>query len=323
MAYQPASNLTTTGSLAHLATVYYSRKALDQLKKMFRFHMLGEPDEISLRVGKTIQWFRYTLFGSNTTPAAEGTVGVGLPLTTTTVSASVVEYSDYLTISSLLEETAIDPIATNAAEQLAYRGGLSVDVITRVEFDSNTSVRVATLGAAATAGDFRRMVALLRGIDVLPKNDNKFLCAIHPYVLYDIQSDNTAGGFIDVMRYANPQSIVSGSPMIGEEGEVAGVRLLSTTNVRTSGTAPNVLYDTYICGKGGVGVVDLAGRGPTAVEDPTKQDFKTNVIKGGPQIADPEGKIGSAVSYRFVYVAKTLDSTNFRYRVLQADASLV
>lgn len=319
MAYAPASNTTLTPSLTHLATVYYNRKALDQLTQMFMFREGTEPDVMPLRSGKTMQWYRYSLFGANTTPASEGTVGTGLTLTTTTVSATVSEYADYLTGSTLLEETAIDPIKENAAEQLGYRGGLTVDTITRTEFDSNAaSVQLATLGATLSANDLRRSVMLLKGINVRPKMGQDFIGIIHPYVLYDLMSDNTAGGFIDVMKYANPDSMVN-----GEAGKMAGVRLLQSTNVGTTGTAPQVKYYVYVIGKGAVGAVDLSGAGPSKVMDPQKQTFKVNVIQGGPQIADPAGMIGFAVSYRFVYVAQTLDSTNYRYRIILGDSSII
>ncbi len=57
--------------------------------------------------------------------------------------------------------------------------------------------------------------------------------------------------------------------------------------------------------------------------DPEKQAFKINVVQGGPQIADPEGMIGCAVSYRFVFVAQTLDSTTYRYRIVYSDSSII
>lgn len=253
-----------------------------------------------------------------TTPSAEGVVGTSLGLTTTTVSATVSEYSDFITLSSLLLETAIDPIAENAADILSYRAALSVDTITRIEFDSNTGAELGTLGATMAANDFRRARALLEGIDVLPRDNDEWLGIIHPYICYDLLSDNSAGGFIEVQKYAKPDSMLS-----GEVGKVNGVRLVTTTNVKTSGSAPNVLYYTYVIGRGAVGSVDLAGRGPSRIVDPLKQMFKLNVIRGGPSIADPEGKIGSAVSYRFVYVAKTLDTTNLRFKMIKADASLV
>lgn len=318
MAYQPASNLTTTGTIAHLATVYYNRKALDTLRARFRFLQATEPDILPRRNGKTMQWYRYSTLAANTTAATEGTVGTGLALTTTTVSATVSEYSDFISVSSLLDETAIDPIVANAATELGYRAALSVDTIVRTEINSSATPEINTLGSSATAGDFRRAVALLGGLNVQPKMGDKFVGIIHPYVKYDLMSDNTAGGFIDVMKYANPQALVE-----GEIGEIAGVRLFETTNVRTSGTAPNVLYDCYVHGLGGVGAVDLAGSGPSKIADPTKQAFRINTVRGGPNTADPEGMIGAFVSYRYVFVTKILDSTNFRYRVIRADASLV
>jgi N4-gp56 family major capsid protein len=247
-------------------------------------------------------------------------VGTSLPLTTTTVQATVSEYSDFITLSRLLTETAIDSIAANAAEQLGYRAGLSVDTITRNEFDSvnSTATDVSTLGAFFAANDMRRVVALLSGADVQPLDGDTFLGIAHPYATYDLMSDNTAGGFIDITKYGDPTRNYN-----GEVGKVGGCRIVHSTNVYTSGTAPNVLYYTYIVGKGAVGSVDLAGVGPSRVEDPTKQSFRINAFSAGPNPADPEGKIGSYVSYRFVYVAKILDTSTYRFRRVKCDVSLV
>ena len=319
MAYTPASNTTGTGTLRHLATVYYKKQALDQLMKKFYFMSAGEPDIIPLRSGKTVQYYRYTLFSANTSAASEGVVGTGLQLDTNTISATVTEYSDFLTGSSLLDDTAIDPIAENSAKQLGYRAGLSTDTVCRIELDSaSSSTNMSTAGPNGTSSDLRRAKALLNGVDVLPMQGEDFMGIIHPYVLFDILSDNTAGGFIDVMRYSQP-----GVAMTGEVGKVEGVRLVKSTNVATSGTAPNVLYTTYVVGQGAMGVVSLAGRGPSKVTDPRKQSFSVNVIPGKPQIADPEGKIGFAVSYRFVFVAKLLDTTTFRFKTILMDSSII
>lgn len=321
MAYQPTGNNTSTGTISHLATVYYKKKGLDTLKKRFRFMGVSEPDSLPLRSGLTVQWFRYTLPTSNTTPSAEGTVGASLVHTTSTISATVSQYSDFYSLSTLIQDSAIDPIVESTVEMASYRAALSVDTIIRTEFDSTSTPELSTLGAAISAADFRRTKALLNGIDLHegPRGQSDFVAIIHPYALYDVMSDNSAGGFIDVNKYSRPEVLINQ----GEEGMIAGTRLVSTTNVKTSGTAPNVLYYTYVVGRGAVGVVDLAGSGPSDISDPDKQAFKTNVVKGGPNTADPEGNIGSFVSYRFVMVAKILDSTNHRYRMIKADASIV
>jgi N4-gp56 family major capsid protein len=326
MAYSPAGNTTTTAGLAHLATVWYNRRALDQLKKRFRFYNACEPDMVPRRSGKTVQWFRYSLLGANTTPAPEGTVGNSNTLNTVTLSGTVSEYSDFITVSTLLDETAIDPIVQNAAEQLGYSAGLSVDTIIKAAFDGQASAVLspATLGTFATVDDLRRCKALLEGVDVRPKDDKYYYAIMHPYIIYDIKSDSTAGGFIDLMKWADPKVFLEPpNPFDDPVGVVENIKIWATTNVTTSGTAPNVLYSAYVVGRGAAGAVDLQGSGPSRVEDPSKQQFRINVIRGGPQIADPAGMIGAAVSYRYVFLTQILDTVNLRYRIFKPDASLV
>jgi hypothetical protein len=88
---------------------------------------------------------------------------------------------------------------------------------------------------------------------------------------------------------------------------------LTSTNVGNDAVAaPNTKYYTYIFGKESFGCVDLTGRGPSDVTDPQKERFKVNVIKGGPSATDPTGEIGTYVSYRFVFAAKTFDKNRFQ-----------
>lgn len=314
----PAGNTTLTVGLNHLATVFYKKTALDVLRQMNRFPDLCEPDDLPQRSGKTVQWYRYNTLPASTTPHAEGVPGVSLTMGSTTVSGTVSEYADFVSISTLLKETSISNEIQAAADELGYRASISVDTITRSEFDGNSSALINTLGAAFTAQDIRSVVATLKAANVRPKANGEFMAVIHPYTTYDLQSDNTAGGFIDLAKYAQPDLMRS-----GEIGKIANTTVAESTNVGTSGTAPDVLYYAYIVGKGAVGAVDLAGSGPSKVTDPSRQAFKVNVIPGGPSASDPEGVIGGYVSYRFVFLAKTLDSTNLRYRIVKANATLV
>lgn len=318
MAYAPAGSTTQTPTFQHLATVYYERTSLDRLYPKFRFMQVCEPHPIPQGSGKTIQFNRFALPGFNTTPSAEGVIGVPVQQASATLSATVEQFSDFMSASALLTETNILNTSDQMADDLSYRAAGSVDTIVRTEIDSNTSANQATIGAYLTAGDFKKAVALLNGINVQPRNDNTWWSVIHPYVQYDLITDNTAGGFIDALKYSSGRQVLS-----GEIGEIAGCRLMTSTNVGTSGTSPSVLYNAYVHGKGGIAIVDLTGRGPDNVEDPSKQRFKLNVVQGGPSPADPVGEIAVYCSYRFVFAAKTLDTTNLRFKIIQADASLV
>jgi hypothetical protein len=99
-----------------------------------------------------------------------------------------------------------------------------------------------------------------------------------------------------------------------------------STNVKITAGSPN-LYRTYVYGKGAIGAVDLEGRGPNKVTDPRKQRFSINTIKGQPSIADPEGVIGAAVSYNFVFTTVVLDGPaviggSYRYRWIDCPSSI-
>lgn len=318
MAYAPAGSTTQSPGLTHLATVYYERRSLERLEAMFRFYQVCEPHDIPQGSGKTVQMNRYTLPGFNTVPAAEGVIGAPVPQATTTISATVEQFSDFMSASALLEETDINPTNDRMADDLSYRATGTVDTIIRTEIDSNTSALKSTIGAFLSAADFKAQVALLLGINVRPRFDNYFFSVVHPYVVYDLISDNTAGGFIDALKYSAGRQVLQ-----GEVGEIGMCRLLTSTNVGTSGAAPSTLYNTYIMGSGGLGIVNLTGRGPDQVVDPRKERFKLNMVKGGPSPADPVGEIAMYVSYRFVFAAKTLDTVNLRFAVVQANASLV
>lgn len=318
MPYAPAGSTTQTAALTHQATVFYERANLDRLYPMFRFAQIPEPHPMPMNSGKTIQMKRYGLPGFNTTPAAEGVIGSPVGQSSSTVSATVEQFSDFMSASALLSETDITNTREQMKEDLSYRAAGTVDTIIRTEIDSNSSALVSMQGAALSAADFKANVALLKGINVKPLQGEDFVVVQHPYVTFDLISDNTAGGFIDALKYANGTQVLN-----GEVGKVGGCRIMESTNVGSSGSAPSVLYYTYIFGKGGFGIVDLMGRGPDKVTDPSNERFTLREIEGGPNPADPVGEIAYFTSYRFVFTCKTLDSTNLRLKVVKSDASLV
>lgn len=291
---------------------------------MFRFYQVCEPHPIPQGSGKTIQMNRYALPGFNTNPASEGNIGTPVPQASNTITAVVEAYSDFMSASTMLVDTDINPTVDRMVDDLSYRAIGTVDTIIRLEIDSNTAASQATIGAYLSAQDFKRAVALLQGINVRPRFDNYFFSVIHPYVVYDLITDNTAGGFIDALKYVSGRQVLA-----GEVGEIAMCRLLTSTNVGTSlGTAtpaaaPSTLYNTYVMGMGGLGIVDLAGRGPEGLSDPSTQQYSLMMSKGGPSGFDPTGEIAQYVAYRFVFAAKTLDTVNLRFKVITADASIV
>jgi N4-gp56 family major capsid protein len=318
MPYAPPGSTTQTSALAHLATVKYEKRGLDRLKAKFRFAQICDPHplpheqrqdapDVPLRAA----WVQHH-------PSSEGVIGAPVPQSSSTLTATVEQYSDFESSSALLEETDINPTVMQMVEDVSYRASGSVDTIIRTEVDSNTGAQVSTISSYLAAADIKKQIALMEGVNVEPFDGDRYFGVIHPYVVYDLISDNTAGGFIDALKYASGQQVLN-----GEIGEIARCRFLTSTNVGSTGSSPNVQYYTYVFGRHGIGIVDLEGRGPDRIQDPKNEQFKVNVVKGGPNTADPVGEIGSFASYRFVFAAKTLDSTNYRFRSIKSDASII
>jgi N4-gp56 family major capsid protein len=341
MAYQPASNLTSTSSITHLATVYYKKRALDNLMKKFIFSEVCIKDSLPKMNGKTVQWYRYipSAMLPSGTPATktEGTVGTGMGLTTVTVSATVSQYADFASVSDMLKETAIDPVMDNAADMMSYRASYIVDTVTRIEIDSpnSTVINSATnagqvlLGAYYRAADARSTRHQLQGLEVQPMQSGpargSYMGIIHPYVSYDLVNDPAAGGLMDILKFTKPEQFISNEDR-AHVADVGGVKFWENNNVATFLDTVNK-WRVYVFGEGGVGVVDLAGAGPKRVKDPSKERFNLNIIPGEAGPADPEGVIGGWVSYNFKFVAKVLDtvalSGQYRYRMVDAPSSIV
>ena len=330
MAYQPASNLTTTASIKHLATVYYKKVALRALRAKLFFAQAFMPDDIPSRSGKTAQWFRPVPFAANTASVTEGTVGAPIALSSSIYSGTVAEYSDFTSTSALLQETAINDMITMASKEMSYRAALSVDTINRLAIENATAPIQASIGANLALNDIRKQAKLLEGQNVMGINGGDFIWITSPWNVYDVISDNTAGGFLDAVKYTDKGAALDGTMGIGlafsgEIGKAGDCRIVATTNVgNDSVAAPTTKYYNYIVGDQAFGALSLTGYGPTDVQDPDKQTFQLNVVAGGPNTADPQGMIGSYVSYRFVYAAVSLnDATAFRYAIVKADSSII
>lgn len=329
MAYTPAANLSSSATLPHLQSIYYKKTGLDRLMKKFVFRKPCMKDSIPKASGRTVQWFRYSNLSAVLTPTTEGQVGTPLAITSKPVAATVSQYTSFINLSDFLMDTAIDASATNAAELLGYQAGLTVDTLTRTVFDNeSSSTNISTLGTYFRVADLRNVHAQLQALDVLPHDDGEFYVYMHPFVTFDLVNDPAAGGLADIFKY---NTNVANTPLVKYEDRglvthIAGCRVEETTNTKVTSGSPNT-YRVYVFGKNAVGAVDLEGRGPSNVTDPAKQSFKINTIKGAPSIVDPEGVIGAACSYNFVFTTVVLEGPSgiggtYRFRTFDAASSI-
>ncbi len=333
MAYEPVpvTNRSTSSNLAHLASVFYRKTGLSKLYKKFHFDKACQRDMLPKASGRTVQFYRYgQLSAATSAKSPEGGVGTSQGTSSRTLSATVAQFTNFISTSDILVDTAIDPIVQSNAEILSYQGGLSVDTITRTVIDAESgSTDTTPLDTYLTAADFRAMSARLQGVDVEPMEDGWFLALAHPYVLYDLVNDPSAGGYTDIYKrnLAKDTAIVKPEDR-GLFAYIGQCKIMASTNVLLTSGSPNK-WRVYVFGADGVGCVDLEGRGPNRITDPKRQRFNIKVINPqGPSIYDPEGVIGGVVSYNFVFTTVVLDGPTtiggtYRYRTMDVPSSIV
>lgn len=298
----PTGNLTTSAGLAYLQDLHIQEEALDQLWEMFRFRAACDEHVLPLNSGLTYRVHRWDSMPAGTNSSVEGDQSTGLTISNRVGTATVSQFTSFVSVSDLLVATAPDNILAEAANQLGYRAGRTVDLMTRNVIDSQAhNTNQAPNGTSLSVVDLRAARTSLAQNNVRPFSNGEFLCYIAPLNTFDLVNDPNANGFADIFKRGN----VKNTELVAynENGtitSVAGCRIVETTNCYsfTSGTAK---YRTYIFGKGGLGVVDLQSRAPSKVTDPKTQNFRINVVRSsGPDKLDPEGVIGGHVSYNFV-----------------------
>ena len=321
--------LTNTSGLSHLASIYYDRVAVENLKANLPFVACTSRRKLPDRNGKTIQLFGYDLLAANTTPGTEGTVGTGINPTTSVRNVAVNQYFDFASFSDILVETAIDPIVENTAAEMGYRAALTANTLARQEFEAEVTA-ASSIAISCTDNEFlsaslvRQAAMSLRGADVRPQADGLFVGVIHPFSAFDLLNDNTAGGVIDILKYHKEgseelQRGVQGYRVV----EVAGIKFIETTTTSTYASFPSgskTGYGTYVIGQDAVFSVSLG-----ATEIPEQRNFQLTVRNWEPSVADPARVVGASVAYNFKYAALRVPQAaglNPRFRVIKAEASI-
>ena len=199
-----AASAVTNANLTNTQAVYYDSLAIDAFFANLGFHTLTTPRDLPLHRGKTIQLFSYALApfisgvtaGNQPGTATEGTVGSGLVPTAPDVQAVIGQYVDYITVSDLALDVAIDPMLENLNKMMGYRGSLIVDSIAQMEFDAACSIDTTTVvdiadGSYLNASAIRNAAGSLFGRNVRPFADGKLHGIMSPYVAADLFNDTT------------------------------------------------------------------------------------------------------------------------------------
>lgn len=254
--------LTTSGGLSDEMKTYYSDYLIDNAAPKLVHDQFGQKHPIPKNGGKTIEFRKFSPLPKMLTPLTEGVTPDGQALSVSTVEATVAQYGGYITISDVLELTAIDNTMVQAAKLLGNQAGVTLDTITREVLNGGTNViysgGVASRSAVAdklTVQDVKKAARALK-VQNAEKIGDSFVAIIHPDVTFDLTNDP---------EWKYPHQYVDTEHLYtGEIGKIAGVRFVETTEAKIfngEGSGGKSVYSTLVLADNAYGVTSIDGGG--------------------------------------------------------------
>lgn len=250
--------------------------------------------------GKTIEFRKF-----NALPAVpedrvlqEGITPNGQVYGVTAITATIVQYGGYITLTDMLNLTAYDNNMQEVMKILASQAGQVSDKVTRDVLCGGTNVSYANgkaSRAALTADDILTIEDIKKAVRKLKRVNAKtingdYVAIVHPDVVYDLMNDSE---WVDANHYAGSQKIFN-----GEIGKMYGVRFVESTMAKIWKPSSLPIYATLVLGENAFGVTSINGGG---IETIVKQ-----LGSGG--TADPLNQ-RSTVGYKLNKVAKILEES--------------
>lgn len=290
-------NTQTLTNLSQENKIFYEKTLISRLLPNLVYQQYGQKKPMPRNEGDTVNFRKFNSLEPNTTPLTEGVTPDGKDLSITTVTATVQQYGDYVTISDKLDMIGIDPVITETTQLNGEAAALLIDTIVRDEIVAGTNVQYAgdkagtdsiTKSDVITSTEIRKAVRTLRKNNAKPQNGKYFIGIIDPEVAYDLMNDPL---WQDVSKYNGGTAIIN-----GEIGKLGGVRFVETTNTKVENNTGGVpIHSTMILGKDAYGVIDIDG----SVKPQT-------IIKPHGAGDDPLNQ-RATVGYKLMFTAKRLD----------------
>lgn len=298
------TNVTTDTGMTAEMKVYYDNNLIRLAGPNLVHDQFAQTRNIPKNGGKIVEFRKYDSFPKALEPLTEGVTPDGRKMNVSVITKQVKQYGDYVTISDMLELTAIDNNILEAQELLADQAGRTLDTITRDVMNGGTNVLYvggksarasltnpteSTKGDILTVQDVKNAVRILKGANA-KKINGYFVAIIHPDVEFDITNDPE---WIEASQYAGSTQIFE-----GEIGKLYGVRFVETTEAKIfegAGADGANVYSTMVLGSNYYGTTSINGGG---LETIVKQ-------KGSAGSADPLNQ-RSTVGWKAVKTAVRL-----------------
>lgn len=270
------TNVTTqTGENAEISSVemktFYDTELIRNAEPLLVHDMFGQKRSIPKNGGKTIEFRRLNPFPKADKPLVEGVTPDGKKLDWSKLSATVNQYGDYVTVSDMLDLTAIDNNILEATVILGDQAGRTLDTVTREIINAGTNVQYAAGEVESRCeldeSHIMTVAAVKKAVNTLKKGlakkiNGDYVAIIHSNVAYDLMNDSE---WQSVKDY-NPKDWYE-----GEIGRIFGCRFIETTEAKVF-KGENLSADAK-----NLTVASVSGKTVTVSETLTSEDIE-NII---------------------------------------------
>ncbi len=321
-----ATTTTATSGFSDLVTQLVQARAQEELRARAVHAMPGLYVPGRFVKGTTsIRYARYADLSTNTTPLVEGTAPTDDALTISSQFFTADQYGGTVAVTDLAQLDSPHDLISIAAERVAYKATRTMDNLVRNKIHSSaktaaiygaTGATAVTANAATavasniTGWHVKRMVADLLTANVAPFADGFFRLIIHPNQQFDLLTDTTANGFIELNKY------VSDLPALTNEiGRFGQCRIIVSSDAfRAAGSAPT----TFASAGANYSALFLA---PDAYTIGDSQTLQSYFVAPGGDHTDPLAQ-KALVGYKMRFGSLLLDEAGARYRILRTTASI-
>lgn len=295
-----------SGNQAAFPQIAYDRTAvLEWQANTPHIEMLCDPKTMARRSGRTNQLYGQKPFGGATSNVSEGIPPTGLIPTQVTSAVFADEYGDWMGISNVVDVMSVSDAALDGSRNLGYRGALTSNFVASSAFEN---IANADSTAAINLGDneyftsalSRKIEAQLVANSVPPRDGGLYTTTASAFQIYDLISDNTAGGATDTLKRSQ-----SGQRQL-ESGQVASYNVIEWAGQRFVRTPLVTTYANYpSAGKTGFSALTVGREavfssevmGITVPKNPKFKVMVTPLDK--PDMANPMLQTRTILSYDF------------------------
>ena len=132
---------TTRTEIPDEVNNFYDRTLLERLLPLLVYTKFGQIRDIPRKSGtNTIKFRRYSSLSVATTPLTEGTTPTGSQLSVTDITADVLQYGDFVTVTDVVNYESEDAVLTEAAQVLGEQAAKTLDNLARDVITAGTTV---------------------------------------------------------------------------------------------------------------------------------------------------------------------------------------